>query len=114
MLISSNGVTLSPISPCTDWGRSYSLGLMTEDKTLTIAGIKTGLNPITANTLHAVSVNGGLLISGIVEGEEVSLYNSVGTLLYRAKATSVTLHVPLATHGVYFIIAGKRTLKARF
>ena len=76
-------------------------------------GEPTGIEDAEENPLAAQATDGGLLVSGLIPGEALSLYNLQGQLLFRQpQATTPQLLVPLAGKGVYIIAAGKRRLKA--
>jgi hypothetical protein len=65
-----------------------------------------------SNGLKATSVPGGLLITGLVQGELFRTYNLQGQLIYQGKATATEKYVPLRERGVYIITAGNKAVKA--
>jgi hypothetical protein len=67
-----------------------------------------------SNGLKATSVSGVLLITGLVQGELFRIYNLQGQLLCHGKAATTEERVPLRERGVYIVIAGNRTVKARY
>ncbi|MDR3217474.1 MAG: hypothetical protein LBU22_00585, partial [Dysgonamonadaceae bacterium] len=65
-----------------------------------------------SNGLKASTVPGGLLITGLVQGESFRTYNLQGQLIYQGKATATEERVPLRERGVYIVTAGNGTVKA--
>ena len=76
---------------------------------VTVTGIEDG--PQSAQ-LYAVSTSVGLHIYGLVPGEWFSIYNAMGQLQFRGKATSPDQIVPLRGSGVYIVASGKQRVKA--
>jgi hypothetical protein len=54
----------------------------------------------------------GLQVSGLIPGESLTLYNMQGSLIYNNKASANEQLLPLHEHGIYIVVAGKRTAKA--
>ncbi|MDR2496584.1 MAG: hypothetical protein LBD21_05605 [Tannerellaceae bacterium] len=61
-------------------------------------------------TLKAVSEGGRLVISGLYAGDNLSIYNLSGILIYNVKADAAEVRVDIEP-GVYIIASGKRSLK---
>jgi hypothetical protein len=78
-------------------------------------GTSIGPDPVvhsSANGLKAISGNGVLLITGLVQGEHFRIYNLQGQPVYQGKATATEERVPLRERGVYIVTAGDRVVKA--
>jgi hypothetical protein len=67
-----------------------------------------------SNRLKAIPVPGGLLITGLVQGEFFRTYNLQGQLVCQGKATATEVHVPLRERGVYIVTAGNGVVKAAY
>jgi hypothetical protein len=65
-----------------------------------------------ATSLHAVSINGGLQLLGLVPGEVFSVYTLQGKLIYQGKAIAEEQFVRIPATGVYLILAGEQRIKA--
>ncbi|GAB6394105.1 MAG: Ig-like domain-containing protein [Bacteroidales bacterium] len=76
-----------------------------------VSDLSTGREETAAAGLRSVSVNNGLLISGLTPGEELYIYNITGLLACVKKASSAEELVYLAK-GVYIIRHGHLTIKA--
>jgi anti-sigma28 factor (negative regulator of flagellin synthesis) len=61
--------------------------------------------------LRACATVGGLLISGLVPGESLTLYNMQGQLVYKGKATAAEERIRLSVRGVYVVVNANRTVK---
>jgi hypothetical protein len=66
------------------------------------------------DVLRAVTTVGGLRITGLIAGEALTIYNMQGNIIYTGKATSTEEFFPLREHGVYVVVAGRRTVKAAY
>jgi hypothetical protein len=76
---------------------------------------KTGIADVEtrhATSLHAVSINGGLQILGLVPGEVFSVFTLQGKLIYQGKAIAEEQFVRIPAAGVYLVLAGERRIKA--
>ncbi|MDR2534376.1 MAG: leucine-rich repeat protein [Tannerellaceae bacterium] len=62
--------------------------------------------------LVVLPLNGGLQITGLTSGEELSIYDVSGQLLYKGKAAGGELYVSLSARGSVIVAAGKRVVKA--
>jgi len=71
-------------------------------------GIPDLMNP---NRLRAWIHNGLLHVTGLIPGETISIYSLTGTLEYQRITTSHEIDIPLKAKGVYFVNAGKNTVK---
>ena len=71
------------------------------------AGIKTGEK----TALSAMPVVGGLLIKGLVPGEQFNIYNISGQTVYSSKANNIEELVKLDVKGVYIIKSGRDVVK---
>jgi hypothetical protein len=71
-------------------------------------------NPSEEKSLKAIATGGGLLVSGLVEGESLKLYNMLGKLIYNGKATANEQRLYLNAHGIYVVVAGNRRLKTAY
>ncbi|MDR1561886.1 MAG: hypothetical protein LBS54_02205 [Dysgonamonadaceae bacterium] len=72
-----------------------------------ITGIESHESPI----LRVISVGDGFLITGIVPGETLSIYNTQGQQIYNSKSTATEQHVTLREHGIYIIVSGGQAVK---
>jgi hypothetical protein len=61
--------------------------------------------------LRAWSQNGTLHVTGLKTGEQWSVYNLSGVLIYRSIATDDKVNIALPNRGLYIIQSGNRTLK---
>ncbi|MDR3250700.1 MAG: DUF6383 domain-containing protein, partial [Tannerella sp.] len=72
----------------------------------------TGTEEVAAGALTVTPTDGGLLVRGIVIGEQLSVYNLRGQLLYNVKATSTEQRIDLRERGIYVIVSGENSVKA--
>jgi hypothetical protein len=72
----------------------------------------TGTEIVPVVTLTVASVDGGLLVRGLVVGDQLSVYNIRGQLLYKVKATDTEQRIYLRERGVYVVVSGKYNVKA--
>ena len=86
--------------------------LVVHDIEISISVGPTGNAEITKpNPLRAWMRNGLLHVTGINPGETLSIYNIMGTLVYRSQATSDEMEIPLTTRGVFIVRAGNHAIK---
>jgi hypothetical protein len=71
----------------------------------------TGINSSAAQTLQAISTDGGLQVRGLVPGEVFSIYNLSGQLVYNGNATAPEQFVPLNVRGIYIVASGNQRIK---
>jgi hypothetical protein len=64
-----------------------------------------------AHGLKAISGNGVLLLTGLIQGEHFRIYNLQGQPVYQGKATATEERVPLHERGVFIVTAGNRVTK---
>ncbi|MDL2221291.1 Ig domain-containing protein [Parabacteroides sp. OttesenSCG-928-N08] len=65
--------------------------------------------------LQVTAVEDGLLVSGLIPGEDIFLYNAQGQLIYQQfNLTSEEIHIKLTEHTVYIVMSGKRFVKTVF
>jgi hypothetical protein len=62
--------------------------------------------------LTVAPTGGGLLVRGLVIGEQLNVYNLRGQLLYNAKANSTEQRINLRERGIYVIVSGANSVKA--
>ena len=55
-----------------------------------------------------------LRVSGLTEGETVSIFSITGALVYQTIATGEEMEIPLQTQGVYVIQSGENTVRVVF
>ena len=67
--------------------------------------------PQSANTLRAWIHNGNLHITGLIAGETLSVYNTMGMPVYQKVVTSYEADIPLSTQGMYIIHHDNRIVK---
>ncbi|MDR3266489.1 MAG: hypothetical protein LBT24_02855, partial [Tannerella sp.] len=72
----------------------------------------TGTEVVPVATLTVASVDEGLLVRGLVVGDQLSVYNIRGQLLYNVKATDTEQRIYLRERGVYVVVSGKHNVKA--
>jgi len=70
------------------------------------------MEEIQTQSLQAIATVSGLLISGLVPGEDFHIYNLQGQLFYKGKAVTSEQHVRLRDQGIYIITTGDKTVKA--
>jgi beta-glucanase (GH16 family) len=79
------------------------------------AGAGTSIDKIyAAHPLKAVATAGGLRISGLTPGEDLRLYNTLGQLLYHAKAKAGEQLIPLNKPGLYIAVTKGGSQKTLF
>jgi inosine-uridine nucleoside N-ribohydrolase len=79
------------------------------------AGTGTSIaNIYAAHPLRAVATAGGLRISGLTAGEDLRLYNTLGQLLYHAKAKAGEQLISISKRGLYIAITKGKSLKVLF
>jgi hypothetical protein len=68
---------------------------------------------LAANTLKASALNGVLTIKGLVAGEKVRVYTSLGQTISERTATAseTTVHLPVS--GIYIVAAGNKAVKVK-
>ena len=66
------------------------------------------------NPLHAWVQNGQLHISGLAQGNLLSVYSASGVLVYRNVAESDKAYIVLKTQGIYIVKSGDNTVKVVF
>jgi hypothetical protein len=80
--------------------------------TITYDTSATGTEEIQVQTLQAIATASGLYISGLIPGETFSVYNLLGQLSYKGKATVSEQYINLRNRGIYIITNGNKTVKA--
>jgi len=70
-----------------------------------------GNETIKSQSLKACASDGILLISGLVTGAPLSIYNLSGQLFYQGLAKAEEEQIPLNTQGVYIVVAGNQRIK---
>ena len=73
----------------------------------TTVGVETHCNA----SLQAFAQGGGLHVSGLTAGQTLSVYNIVGTSIYRSIANSDKAEVALPARGIYIVTNGKEVIK---
>lgn len=71
----------------------------------------TGLDATTTPTLTAAVNNQWLTISGLTQGEELTVFDASGKVVYNSIATSNECRLKLSQAGVYLIRTPKQTIK---
>jgi hypothetical protein len=66
---------------------------------------------VSASSLKVIAQNGLLVLTGLAEGETLTVYNIQGFAIYNQKATSETISLSLPMHGVYVVKVGSRCVK---
>jgi hypothetical protein len=67
-----------------------------------------------SNALTAWCQNSMLHVSGLVSGEQWSVYNISGVLVHESKAKSEKASVKLPSSGIYIVKQGNKTVKVIF
>jgi hypothetical protein len=94
---------------------NYQLPTATSDIINQSIELQTGIADVEtrhATSLHAVSINGGLQILGLVPGEVFRIYTLQGKLIYQGKAIAEEQFVRIPAAGMYLVLAGERRIKA--
>ena len=74
--------------------------------------VVSNISRIASHTLKAYFSNGILHITGLSKGESLCVYSVAGQLIYKGIAKAEVEQIPLASSGVYLIVAGDQTVKA--
>jgi hypothetical protein len=114
------GVSGSPAGANGSFGFTVSLSkggssVTTTASTGTITAttyVPTGIGDVRqSDILKAYAKDGLLHINGLTEGQEWSVYNIQGKLLYKAQARTTETTIPLSDRGVYIVVSGNRSVK---
>lgn len=74
-------------------------------------GTTTGIASTQASTAKIYVIDGQAVIKDLQAGQNISVCNLQGSTIYRGKATSETVSIPLPSHGVYVVVAGQLRTK---
>jgi anti-sigma28 factor (negative regulator of flagellin synthesis)/lipopolysaccharide export LptBFGC system permease protein LptF len=89
-------------------------GMTPVSVTITYTVKPTGIDPLQSTLLKAWVSNGDLHVSGLVEGEVLSVYNMRGQLVYNGKATTAEQRINLRERGIYVVVSGNRRVKTAY
>jgi hypothetical protein len=87
-----------------------------EDLHIEIRGVEiaTDIEGTIESALHAVPADRGVWVSGLLPGENFSVYTLQGQSVYQSKATAPEERIPLRERGVYILRHGNRTCKFNY
>ncbi len=68
------------------------------------------LKKVQGNRLNVITKNGMVIVEGVLEGEQIKVYNLYGRLVQNRKIESSSISLPL-NPGIYVIKIGAKTLK---
>ncbi|MDR1121753.1 MAG: hypothetical protein LBM08_12655 [Dysgonamonadaceae bacterium] len=72
--------------------------------------IETGIGTL-RNAWTTSLVNGVLTIGGLASGEQITVCNAQGTVIYRQSAQASEQHILLPARGIYLLVAGDKKIK---
>lgn len=90
---------------------SYSVTTSAIEGTITAAPYGVAIEDASTNTWRVVSTGNGLLVTGLIPGETLRVYDLQGRLLFEQRITFEEQAVSLTNHGIYIVTSGKRRVK---
>lgn len=76
-----------------------------------VEGFAAGFPATKTSNLRVTALNGQIYMSGYTLGEEITVYNTQGMMLYKQNASSTTTTIKLNTNGVFMVKAGVDRVK---
>lgn len=73
--------------------------------------IPTAINAFDTNKIFVYSTNEGIYINGTVSGDKITVYTTLGMVIYRTIASSDRVFIPVSQNGIFIVMVNNKAFK---